>query len=118
MGRTFPHGQTEGWPSWVPRCHADPALHPSSSMPQRRATFHLGRKFLQSKARSYFKQAHVFGQKPSSVSQMPLTVQVVPSSELGHFPRCPQGSGTLHPSLTPRYSYGQSQPSFSSKAPG
>lgn len=56
----------------------------SSTVLQCRATFHLGRKFLWLKARSYFKQAYIFGQKPNSVSQMPLTVQAVPSSKLGH----------------------------------
>lgn len=55
-----------------------------SAVLQRRATFHLGRKFLWPKARSYFKQAYIFGQKPNSVSQMPLTMQAVPSSKLGH----------------------------------
>lgn len=89
LGRTFPHRQMEGLPSRVPRCHVDPALPPSSSVLRRRATFHLGRKFLQPKARSYFKQARVFGQKPNSVSQMPLTVQAAPSSELGYLPRIP-----------------------------
>ena len=102
LGRTFPHKQTEGLLSRVPRCHVDPALPPSSSVLQRRATLHLGRKFLQPKARSYFKQAHVFGQKPNSVSQTHLTVQAVPSSELGHLPRMPEGTpGQQHPAPFP-----------------
>lgn len=90
-GRMSPQDQVEGLPSWVPHCHVDLALYPSNSMLQWRATFHLGRKFLRPKARSYFKQTHVFGQKPNSVSQTPLTVQAVPSSELGHLLRMPEG---------------------------
>lgn len=101
-GRTFPHEQMRGLPSWVPRCHVDPALPPSGFVLRLRATFHLGRKFLRPKARSYFKQAHVFGQKPNSVSQTPLTVHAVPSSKLGHLPRMLEGlPGQQHPTPFP-----------------
>lgn len=88
LGKMSPQGQVEGLPSWVPHCHVDLALNPSNSTLQLKSTFDLGRKFLRPKARSYFKQTHVFGQEPNSVSQMPLTV---PSSELGHLLSMPEG---------------------------
>lgn len=75
-------------PAGYHNCHVDLALNPCSSGGQ---PFTLAGNSLGQKQGAISSKPMFFGLEPNSVSQTPLTVQVVPSSEFGHLLRMPEG---------------------------